>query len=365
MLIIDRYILKVWALNFIIILGFIFSLFFCQEVYNSLLDFLRAKRSIFEIFYFYWISLVILTPMLIPISYFISILFTIQVLKKTQQLNVLKSCGLSLLRISKIFIQISVVFSLVILFLSLFYIPNLVEKKNNFLSMIKNNSEAKLVESESYQLLTYENFYKNRLWFIEDFNQESYMGAYTILHQMDASGKEINRVIAKKSFYDKDLNTWVFLEGTELFFDPISGDPLRSIQFNHKQFVEFSENPNDFLLFNRKPSTLSFNELKELISLTPKELGFRRHYLIEYYGFFMAPFLSVLFVGISIPFLSKGIFDNSYRSLLYAFVAVAMFFLTRGFFEVLGQQSLLPPLLAVLLPYLIFSLASFKLYWQK
>lgn len=365
MLIIDRYIFKTWLGNFILVLGFLLGLFFCHEVYNNLIDLLRFERSIIELFHFFLISLVILIPMLVPLSFFISILFTILGFQKSSQLTVLKSCGLSLFRISRSLWFVSIILSIIILPLSLFLIPNLVEQKNDLLVGIGESNLSESGFASKTELLSYENFHENRIWYIEDFSPEKYAGAYTILHQMDSSGNEINRIIAKNSFYDKDLKTWVFIDGTELFFDPVSGDPLRSVKFKHKQFLELKEDPEDFLLFNQKLSSLSFYQLKELIDLIPKNLEFRRAYLIEYYGFFIAPFLSIIFVGISIPFLSKGIYENSLISLFYATVGVVLFFATQGVFEVLGQQSLLPSLLAVLLPYLIFAAVSLKLYWQE
>ncbi len=365
MFIIDRYIFKIWLGNFVLVLGFLLGLFFCHQVYDNLVDLLRLERSLIQLFHFFSISLVILTPMLIPLSFFISILFTILGFQKSAQLTVLKSCGLSLFRISRSLWFVSVILSIIVFFLSLFLIPNLVEQKNNLMIGISQSDISALVDTGKTELLSYENFHENRIWYIEDFSPDKYAGAYTILHQMDSKGSELNRIIAKNSFYDKDLKTWVFIEGTELFFDPVSGDPLRSVKFKHKQFLELKEDPKDFLLFNRKLSSLSFYQLKELIDLIPKNLEFRRTYLIEYYGFFIAPFLSIIFVGISIPFLSKGIYGNSLISLFYATAGMVLFFIIQGVFQVLGQQALISPLLAVLLPYVIFGAFSLKLYWQE
>lgn len=365
MLIIDRYIFKVWLSNFVLVLGFLLGLFFCHQVYDNLIDLLRLERSLIQLFHFFLISLVVLMPMLIPLSFFISILFTILGFQKSAQLTVLKSCGLSLFRVSRSLWFVSVILSIIVLLSSLFLIPNLVEQKNNLLVGIHQSDISVPLGTGKTQLLNYENFYENRIWYIEDFSPNKYSGAYTILHQMDSIGNELNRIIAKNSFYDKDLKTWVFVEGTELFFDPVSGDPLRSVKFKHKQFLELKEDPEDFLLFNRKLSSLSFYQLKELIDMIPKNIELRRMYLIEYYGFFVAPFLSIIFVGISIPFLSKGIYGNSLISLFYATAGMVLFFITQGVFQVLGQQALISPLFAVLLPYVIFAMLSLKLYWQE
>ena len=77
-------------------------------------------------------------------------------------------------------------------------------------------------------------------------------GAYTILHQMNNEGIEVGRIIAEKSVYDNDLNTWTFMNGTEVRFDETTGDPLQTIPFITKQFIDLEENPEDFLLLDEE-----------------------------------------------------------------------------------------------------------------
>ena len=68
-------------------------------------------------------------------------------------------------------------------------------------------------------------------------------GAYTILHQLNSGGIEVGRIIAEKSVYDNDLDTWTFMNGTEVRFDETTGCLLYT-----------SPSPRDGLL-SRMPSS--------------------------------------------------------------------------------------------------------------
>ena len=122
---------------------------------------------------------------------------------------------------------------------------------------------------------------------------------------MDDLGNEISRIISQNSLFDPDLQTWFFSEGTELFFDSDTGDPLRSVRFENKQFLDLEETPSDFKLFNKKLSELSLFQLRRLLDLVPDGIKMREHIVIEYNLMLIAPFYSFILVGLSI-LRSKG-----------------------------------------------------------
>ena len=365
MYLINNYIFRQWFSCFIYVLGFLAVLFVCQGIYNFLLDLLRAGESLASIVQYFVIELFVLLPILLPVSFFLSILITFLGLQRSGQITALKSFGLSLFQISTSLWIVAVVLSLFILFISSSLIPKLVERNFEYTEKINLQNNQNEITDIS-ETLTFENFNSRRLWFIEDFNYSNNSGGYSVLHQMDDSGNEVSRIISEKSVFDSDLETWLFSNGTELFFDSVTGDPLRSVRFENKQFLGLEETPNDFLLFNKKFSELSLNQLRRLLDLVPHGIKMREYILIEFNAMLVAPFYSVILVALSIPFAARanvrtGLLIEVFRSIS----AVLLFFLTIALFKNFGLNLYMSPMFIVLIPFLIFSAYGIRLFWRQ
>lgn len=364
MLLIDRYLISSWLKHFLIILGFFVAMLIAKEAYNHFLDLLREQFSLIKIIDFIIVSILSDVLVLIPVTLFVSIIFTFITLQKSNQITVLKSCGLSLFRISTPFFIIASGIALFSYLIASFFITGITEKRNAYIQILEPHSFSQK-STNSKEILTYQNDADKRLWFIEAFNMIQSKGAYTILHQMNDAGIEVGRIIAQESIYDNDLETWTFTNGTEVRFDETTGDPLQSISFKTKQFIELEENPDDFLLFDEEIASLSLNKVKHILSILPKISDQRIKYEIKYYSFFATPLLSIILVGISIPFLTTGMRNNAMLGPTYAFILLISFFMTKSLTVALGINYGLPAVLTAFLPYFIYLSLSIKLYWQK
>ena len=364
MLLIDRYLISSWLKHFLIILGFFVTMLIAKEVYNHFIDLLREQFSMIQFFDFIIVSILSDMLVLIPVTLFVSIIFTFISLQKSNQITVLKSSGHSLFRISVPFFIIAAGISLVSYIIASFFITSIEEKKNLYLQILEPHSYS-YNRTNTSEILTYQNDLEKRLWFIESFNITASKGEYTILHQMNNVGIEVGRIIAEKSFYDNDLDTWTFMNGTEVRFDETTGDPLQTIPFITKQFVDLKENPSDFLLLDEEISTLTLNKVRNVLTILPENSIQRLKYEIKYYSFYATPLLSIILVGISIPFLTNEVRNNSMLGPLYAFISLTSFFITKSLTVALGLSYEFPAIITAFLPYIIFSIFSVKLYWQK
>lgn len=360
----DRYLSRLWLSNFFVVSAFSAGLILIQDTYNYFLDMMGAQLSLFQISEFFLLSITEALPIIIPFGFFVSIIITVTVLQKTEQITILKSCGLSLFRISLSFWMIGALLSLFTYAISLSLIPKVTDARNAYIKLCTESINGLEREIET-STLTFNNQKFNRLWYIEHFDVYALEGGHSILHQMNQAGIEVSRIIAQSSAYDKDLETWTFSNGTELIFDSVTGDPLQSISFESKQYINLEEDPEDFLLFNKAIRHLSPNEIKKLLGLIEADTPQKQAYLAAYYRFFATPLLSLVFVGITLPFLTRGVRSNSLLDAAYPVGLFIAFFILRGLFTTLGENLLLPALVSALFPYLLFSVLAFKLYWKK
>ena len=364
MTLIDRYLSRLWVSNFLIVCLFAIGLILIQETYNYFVDIIRAQLNLLQIAEFFLLSVIEALPIIIPVGFFVSIIFTVMELQKTEQITILKCCGLSLFRISLSFWLIGGLLSLFTFLLSAQLIPRVSDVRNHYIKMCTDSIHG-IERQNEINTLTFENHKSNRLWYIEQFDAYALKGGYSILHQMNQAGVEISRILANSSTYDQDLKTWTFSDGAELIFDPISGVPLQLISFESKQFIKLEEDPADYMLFDKSIKDLSPNEIKKILSLIEDGTPQKQAYMSAYYQFFSTPLLSLVYVGITLPFLTRGVRSNSLIHAAYPIALFIAFLALRGLFAALGQHLLLPALLSALLPFGLYFLISFKLYWNE
>jgi len=330
MLLIDRYLISSWLKHFLIILGFFVAMLVAKEAYNHFLDLLREQFSLIKILDFIIVSILSDVLVLIPVTLFVSIIFTFISLQKSNQIAILKSSGLSLFRISAPFFIIAAGIAIFSYIIASFFITSITEKRNSYLQILEPHSFS-YNSTNGSEILTYQNDAEHRLWFIEAFNMAESKGAYTILHQMNNGGIEVGRTIAV-------ITT---------------------------QFIELEENPEDFLLLDEEIASLPLNKVRNILTILPDTSDQRLKYEIKYYSFFATPLLSIILVGISIPFLTSGVRNNSMLGPLYAFILLTSFFVTKSLTVALGLSYGLPAIITAFLPYIIFIILSGNLYWQK
>ena len=96
--------------------------------------------------------------------------------------------------------------------------------------------------------------------------------------------KESSRIVAERSYYDKNLETWSFENGSEIIFNIETGDPLILKKFKNRQITYLDENPNDILLFKKNVNNLTFNEIKKILNILDFDDIKRSKYLFGYYS---------------------------------------------------------------------------------
>ena len=363
MRVVNRYLISSWLKHFLIILGFFVVILIIKEAYNHFIDLLREEFSINQILHFFVVSLLSDILVLLPLTLFVSILLTFTSLQRTNQITILKSCGYSLFQISRPFFIIALCISAINYFLLSGPISDFTNSRNDYLEILEPQSYS-FGGSNYKDILTYQNDIQKRLWFIESFNVMTFEGAYTILHQMNKEDIEIARIISKSSAYDKDLSTWTFYNGTEVIFDANTGNPLQTIPFKTKQFINLEENPNDFLLFDKDLSVLSKDDLVDLLAIMPQTSKNRTKYEIKYYEFFASPLLSVILVGISIPFAVRPARIHSMQGPIFALILLASFFIIKSISIVLGLSANISAIIIVFIPYITYSIITTIIYYK-
>ena len=353
-------------MGFVLTLGVIIGILILQNMYDSLPDLLDADATAGEILFYYSLSLPTYLPAILPVTFLVSLLFSLSSLHRNNEIVAMRASGSSLFRISRSLWGAGLVLSLFLLYLTSTVVPKSVEQARTFYENLDFASAETEVEAERKAMLFnlgFDNRKDGRLWFMNRFNERAWLGLGVNVHTRDADGIELSRIAAREAYYDDTQGNWVFLDGRELLLDPETGDPLRSLPFEEKTFTDFDEDPNLMLALHKEPDELSLFELNRIIETVPPEENPAVHaFEVRYFSLLAAPFSCLVVVGIAVPFAVSGVRTSPMIGVSKALGFFAIFYVLISVALILGERQIIPTIFAAWLPNLVMLAMAVQLF---
>ncbi len=363
---IDRYILKEWAVGFALTLGVIVGILILQNMYDSLPDLLEQDAGVKQICFYYALALPTYLPAILPIAFLVSLLFSLGSLHRNNEITAMRATGASLLRVSRSLWVVGFLLSLLLLYLTASVVPKAVEQSRTFFDNLEYSAEEHEKDSREVGLiynLGFDNRKEGRLWFMNRFSERAWLGLGVNVHTREADGTETARISAREAYFDDTLEHWVFLDGRELMLDPETGDPLRTLPFKERVYEDFDEDPSLMLALHKKPKELSLFELRRIIETVPPAENPKVHaYLVRYLSLFAVPFSCLVVVGIAVPFAVSGVRTNPMIGVSKCMGFFGLFYVLVTVASILGERQMVPALLAAWLPNLIMLALAVQLF---
>lgn len=367
MSLIDRYVLKEWAVGFALTLGVIVGILILQNMYDSLPDLLEIGASVGEVVFYYVLALPAYLPAILPIAFLVSLLFSLGTLHRNNEVIAMRASGASLFRISRSLWLAGLVLSGLLFYLTASLVPHSVERARTFIENLEYASVEDVEKSKQGLVynLGFDNRKEGRLWFMNRFSERAWLGLGVNVHTRGADGQELNRISASEAYFDDTQGHWVFLNGRELLLDPETGDPMRTLPFKEKTFEEFHEDPSLMLALHKDPKALSLFELRRIIETVPPEENPAVHaYLVRYLSLLAAPFSCLVVVGLAVPFAVSGVRTNPMIGISKCMGYFLVFYILISIATILGERQMIPALLAAWLPNLVMFGAAGWLFRQ-
>jgi lipopolysaccharide export system permease protein len=354
MFLVDRYILKEWFTAFLLTLSVVLGILILQNMMDRLPDLLQAKASFGQIVFFFLLSLPAYFPLVLPIVFLVSLLFSLGNLHRNNEIIALRSQGRSLFHISRSLWLAGLLLTVGLFYLTAFLVPQTVERSRTFFENLDFSAREAVMDAREVGLiynLGFDNRREGRLWFMNRFSERAWLALGVTVHLRDAEGHELRRVAAREAYYDDTQGNWVFLNGRELLLDPVTGDPLRILKFERKVFTEFNEDPGLMLALYKKPSSLSLHELRRIVKSIPPEDNPAVHaYLVRYFQQIASPFTCLIMVGIAVPFAASGVRTNPMLGISKSLAYFAAFYVLINIATMLGEREIIAAWMAAWLP---------------
>lgn len=367
MSLIDRYVLKEWIQGFILILSLIVGILILQNMYDSLPDLLELSARPEEVIFYYALALPSYLPLILPIAFLVSLLFSLGNLHRNNEIIAMRASGAGLLRISRSLWVVGMVLTGLLFYLTASLVPFSVEQSRTFINNLEYRSQEAVTDDRDQGLvynLGFDNRRDRRLWFMNRFSERAWLGLGINVFIRGEHGQEMKRISASEAYFDDTNERWVFLKGRELIFDSETGDLVRIFTFDEKVFDNFHEDPSLMLALHKDPDELSIFELRRIIETIPAEENPAvLAYLVRYYFLLSEPFSILVVVGLAVvPFALFGVRTNPMIGVLICMGCLLIFYLLTAVATILGELGIVPAPIAAWIPNVTVSGISIWLF---
>lgn len=365
----DRYVLREWLKTLALAMGATLGLILMQTLYEDLRDLLDHGASFADTLLFIGVRMPSFLALVLPIVLLISLLYALGQLHRNNEIVSMRAAGLSLFRITRSIWISGVVLCGVMWWLNASVVPWSVEASRALSDQLEFEFQAK-TSSESLigitRAVTFDNQRQGRMWLINRYSRYNQQAYGVSVSELDGKRREKTRLQAREAKFDPQRNCWIFFGGRETWLDPETGDITRTVPFEEKAKPHYTEEPNLMLIFDLKPSDLSFFELRRLIDYfrieeNPKLTA----YAVRYYGLLADTLAPLIILAIAIPFAVTGVRVNPAVGVSKSIGLFLVYFIFLKIATVLGTRDVLDPMLAAWVPNLAMTGVGAWVFFQR
>lgn len=380
----DRFVFLEWLKAFVLVLGSLFGLLLLFEIQDSFTDLLEYDARVGQIAFYYGIIAPSFLTVVLPASILISILYALGQLHRNNEFVALRSAGMSVFRVTRTIWAAAAIASGVLWYLNSSLIPWSFEESVRLKESLRFKKQAEVVEVDKVGIiknLAFDNRKTSRMWFINRYSRYTFQAYGVTVTVMDEQRRVVRRIVARHGYYDDVEGGWHFFEGRDMQYDPDAelrarqreaesfddldldaDDGTRAPPFEKLYVAEFDDDPELMALFGKKPSSLSFLQLKRITDNftqedNPSVLGYeaRLHSL-------MASAAGCLIVaGIAIPFAVAGVRTNPAVAISKSIGLFFGFYILTSVLGALGRNGALSPEVAAWTPMGLMILIAYVL----
>ncbi len=338
MTIIDRYIAMTWLRLLLLCQGSFLSIYLVLDMMERIPRFLRVRGDLVDIARFFAWKLPEMVGQTAAFSVLMATLLTLGLLTRGSEIVAMRSCGISLPRISLPMLLLGGGMSLLLLVNAELIVPDSYER----MSRIERVDIKKQAGSAVFK--------RNNIWFRSDnrimqarlFDPRSQVLKGVVVWSLDQSTNPLSRLDAESA--ELRGESWL-LRGVELKeFTAEEGVvvrklPTRSIDLNLKI--------DDLRVLDKNADNLSFGKLREYADNLRKGGYEDFKYRTMMHTKFAAPLSALVMVILGIPFALRGSRSGGVARGVGASVAIGFaYFVVNAVLLSYGRNGVLPPLVA-------------------
>ena len=348
---IDQYILAKYIKTFLLSLALIIVIIITFDVSEKLDKFISHHATLSQVVFDYYFNFIPgFVNLYSPLFIFISVLFfTSKMAGNTEVIAILGS-GISYMRMLRPYLHGALLVALVVLVLGNFVIPL---------------SNRHLIDFEEHYVKSKATNYYSNLHFQSEPGVQIYAESYDVgkqrafkfcREQLDPDGHLLRRETASSIAYDSTQHRWLcqsYLDRT------IAPDGSETLQRASNELIDLGIAPSDFDLLSTRIETMTTPQLLRHIEREKmRGTGTVKEAEIELYQRLLNPLAIVVMTFIGVAIASRKTRGGIGMHLAIGITLAFGFIVFMKITTVFATGGNLPPFMAVLLPQLVFGVAT-------
>jgi len=346
--IVDLYLLRRFFYFFFVILGAFIFLFETFNFFERLDDIARHHVPFITVVNYFRYLIPYLVYQLSPLAALVSVLVTLGILSKNNEIVAFKASGISLYRLAAPLLLAGVAIASTLLILDETYLPYANQRQDALYNQIKGRPPQtytrpqRWIFGENSKVYNYDLFDPN----------EQLFGGLTVIELDPSTFQMKRRVFATRAHWLDTQRTWVLESGWVRDF--ADGTVTRYEPFNVTTLAELVEPPSYFHREVIQAFQMSWTELRKYME-SLRHAGFDVSTLnVQWHKKLAYPLIAPISMMLAIPFAvlvgNRGAIGGVALG-----VAIGIFYwAVAALFEAMGGIGQLPPILAAWSPDLIF-----------
>ena len=351
---IDAYIVSKFITTFFIALLLIIGIVIIFDISEKIDNFVAKEAPLKAIVFDYYLNFIpYFMNMFSPLFVFITVIFFTSKMAADSEIIAILSCGISFHRMMVPYIFSAALIALFSLCLNLFIIPDANKTRLEFENQYVKTRFKSVGRNVHYQISPGE------FVFAESFSSWNNT-AYRFTLEKIIDNKLVSKISAESAVYHEDTDTWTL---KKYFIRDYNEDLTDRIRSGKQIDTTIALSSKDFYLTEKTVETLNYKELNNLID-TQRMRGDAnvKFALIEKNTRFALPFSAFILTIMGVALSSKkrrgGIGWNIGIGIALAFTYI----LFLRFSQMFVHTDTLPPVIALWLPNLVFTIIAGFLY---
>ncbi len=361
MTILDRYVLKKFALPFMYcVLGFI-AIWFIFDLSDNLPDFLQGRASPDFLFRYYKSQIPEIVVLSLPIGALLALLYSLTAMSRSNEIISMLGAGRSVVRILLPLFGVGLALVVVTAYFNYEQVPHAAMLKKQMIKDVKRNKP----KEPGISAHLYRNREDLRTWFMKRIVPGSQRLSEVQIIQQDAHADIVEQFYARDAYYDPEAKSWTLYNGMHVRMEPTQAGETKEM-FEAKVIEGWKETPWRIASSVMNPDYLSVPELRDYLEFNHDfPVARLAPYRTQLAYRWALPWVSFLVVFLAAPL---GIVYSRRGILGGVALAIGLFFslvFLSSLFIAFGKGNRIPPILAAWSPLVIYFGIGLSLLWYR
>ena len=369
-LLLDEYVLRAYAANFILSLVSFALLFLIFTFFELIGDIVRNGIALLTVGDYLFNLIPYIVSTVTPLCSLLAVLITFGSLNRNSELTAMKATGISLYRVVTPILVLAALLSVALFAFNESYLPDANRRQEALRAEIKGKPaqtflrpDRKWISGQSGQQAppaqdaSAAATAPARIFYYQAFDPDRKVFANLTVFEFDPNSFTlVRRIFASNVHWDDAANRWLFLNGWQRAF---ANQTVASYKpFSVASFPEIHEQPSYFTKEDKQSQEMNYNELTAYIA-DLSQSGFDTIRLrVQLDRKFADPAVTLVMALLAVPFaLSMGR-SGGLAGIATAIAVAISYWVIAGTFNAMGETNTLPPLLAAWSPDLLFAIAG-------